>query len=51
MTITEMKNNIIRTYGFEHPATLYFFEECERTTDLLILAIAYEFAIAWKEED
>lgn len=51
MTINEMKSNIIRTFGFEHPATLYFFNECERTNDFTIIEIAYEFAINWRDED
>ena len=51
MTIKEMQDNIIRRFGFEHPATLYFFEECERTNDLFIIEVAYYFAIGWKDED
>lgn len=51
MTINEMKNNVIRTFGFEHPATLYFFKECERTNDLDLIEVAYWFAIGWKDED
>ena len=51
MTIKEMQNNIIRRFGFEHPATIYFFEECERTDDLFIIEVAYEFAMGWKEEE
>lgn len=51
MTINEMKTNVIRTWGFEHPATLYFFGECERITDQLILEIAFEFAMNWVDED
>lgn len=48
MTIIEMQNNVVHTFGFEAPATLYFFGECERTDDMLILEIAYEFAMGWK---
>jgi len=51
MTINEMKTNVIRKFGFEHPATIYFFGECERTDDMMILEIVYEFAINWKDED
>jgi len=51
MTIKEMQDNIIRRFGFEHPATLYFFEECERTNDLFIIEVAYYFAIGWKDAD
>lgn len=51
MTTKTMKNNIIRRFGFEHPATLYFFEECERTNDLLIIEVAYHFAMGWKEDE
>lgn len=51
MTINEMKNNVIRAWGFEHPATIYFFGECERTNDLMLLEIAYDFAMGWKDED
>lgn len=51
MKINEMKNNVIRAFGFEHPATIYFFNECERTNDHTIIEIAYEFAMGWKDED
>lgn len=51
MTIDEMKQSIINYYGFEHPATLYFFGECERTDDMAILEIAFEFAQDWPIED
>ena len=51
MTIKEMQDKVIRTWGFEHPATLYFFGECERTNDQLILEIAFEFAMGWIEPD
>jgi len=52
MTINEMKNNVIRTWGFEHPATIYFFECCEiNKGDRLLNEIAYEFAMGWKDED
>ena len=51
MTLNEMKKNIIHKFGFEHPATIYFFGECERTDDMLILEIAYEFAIGWQDEN
>ena len=51
MTIKEMQDNVIRAYGFEHPATLYFFECCEIEQDKFILEIAYEFAMNWIEED
>lgn len=52
MTIKEMKDNVIHTFGFEHPATIYFFECCEMDDDLLLTEIAYEFAMGWnKPED
>ena len=52
MTIKEMQNNIIRKFGFEHPATIYFFEECERLgNDIYLIEVAYEFAINWKDID
>ena len=47
MTKQEMQNNVIRSFGFEHPATLYFFEVCEHENDQSILEIAYEFAMNW----
>ena len=50
MTINEMKDNVIRTYGFEHPATIYFFEICERTDERWLLEIAYDFAMHGKWE-
>ena len=47
-----MKNTIIRTYGFEHPATLYFFECCEKfPTDDVNIRIAYDFAMNWPTEE
>ena len=47
-----MKNTIIRTYGFEHPATLYFFECCEKfPTDEMNIRIAYDFAMNWPTEE
>ena len=52
MTIKEMQDNMIRKFGFEHAATIYFFEECERLgDDAYLIEVAYEFAINWKDED
>jgi len=51
MKINEMKNNVIRAFGFEHPATIYFFNECERANDYTIIEIAYEFAMGWIDGD
>ena len=52
MTIKEMQDKVIRTWGFEHPATIYFFECCEiNGDDQLLNEIAYEFAMGWKDED
>lgn len=52
MTINEMKTNVIHKFGFEHPATICFFECCEiNKGDRLLDEIAYEFAINWKDED
>lgn len=52
MTINEMKTNVIHKFGFEHPATIYFFESCEiNEDDHLLNEIAYEFAINWPIED
>lgn len=51
MTTNEMKTAIIRTFGFEHPATLYFFECCEMNDgDQLLNEIAFEFAMGWRED-
>ncbi len=47
MTRQEMMDNVVRIWGFEHPATLYFFEICEQENDDDIIAVAYEFAIGW----
>lgn len=53
MTMNEMRHNVIRTYGFEHPATIYFFERCEDTVDdPFLLEICYELAMTpeyWDE--
>ena len=52
MTIKEMQDKVIRTWGFEHPATIYFFECCEiNGDDQFLNEIAYEFAMGWKDED
>lgn len=51
MTIKQMETNVVRTFGFGHEATRYFFEECERTHDMVILKIAYEFAMNWPLEE
>ena len=52
MTIKEMQDNIIRKFGFEHTATIYFFEECERLgDDIDLIEVAYWFAINWKDAD
>lgn len=51
MTLNEMKTNVIRKWGFEHPATLYFFDAVEHETDEFLWAIAYEFAMAWENLD
>lgn len=52
MTINEMKNNVIHKFGFEHPATIYFFEECEHLgNDIDLIEVAYWFAMGWKDED
>ena len=49
MTINEMKTNVIHAFGFEHPATLFFFEECERMNNIDLIEVAYWFAIDWKD--
>ena len=51
MTMNEMKDNVIRNFGFEHPATIYFFECCEMDDDPLLTEIAYEFAMGWKDPE
>ena len=52
MTIKEMQDKIIHTYGFEHPATLYFFECLEiAPNDQFLAEIWYEFAIRWPDNN
>lgn len=52
MTIKEMQDSIIHTYGFEHPATLYFFECLEMApNDQFLAEIWYEFAIRWPDDN
>lgn len=52
MTIKEMQDTIIRKFGFEHTATIYFFEECERLgDDVDLIEVVYWFAINWKDAD
>ena len=47
-----MKTDIIRKFGFEHPATIYFFECCEQFADsITALVIAYRTAWDWREDD
>lgn len=50
MTLNEMKTNVIRKWGFEHPATIYFFDCLELAdTDQFLTEISYEFAMNWPE--
>lgn len=52
MTLNEMKTSVIRKWGFEHPATIYFFECLEvADNDEDLAAVAYEFAMNWPEEE
>ena len=54
MTIEEMKTNVIHTYGFEHSATIYFFDICElMPDDLWNIEVAYHFAMGckWPEDE
>ena len=51
MTIKEMQDTVIRAFGFEHPATVYFFECCETDPDPFLCEIAYEFAMGWRDPD
>lgn len=52
MTIKTMQNNVIRNFGFEHPATIYFFEACEiNNGDPFLNEVAYDFAMGWVDED
>lgn len=52
MTLNEMKTNVIRKWGFEHPATLYFFDCLEMDdSDQFLNEISYEFAMGWKDEE
>ena len=50
MTVKEMQDKVIHTWGFEHQATLYFFECCEiNEGDQLLNEIAFEFAMHWND--
>lgn len=50
MTQNEMKTNVIRKWGFEHPATIYFFKCLELDdSDKWLTEISYEFAMNWPE--
>ena len=52
MTIKEMQDKVIRTFGFEHPATIYFFTTCELNNgDQFLNEIAYEFAMGWHDPE
>ena len=52
MKLDEMKANVIRKWGFEHAATLYFFDCLELVdNDELLTEISYEFAMNWPEEE
>lgn len=52
MTVKEMQDKVIHTWGFEHPATLYFFECCEiNEGDKSLNEIAFEFAMHWNDID
>ena len=37
LTIKELKDHMVKTYGFEFPATIEFFQMCERHESLNIL--------------
>lgn len=51
MTLEQMKTNVIRKWGFEHAATLYFFSCLEMDdNDALLNEISYELAMNWEEE-
>ena len=49
MTKEIMMDNVVRANGLEAAATIYFFEVCEVEDDMLILEVAYEFAMRWPE--
>ena len=52
MTVKGMQTNVIHRWGFEHPATLYFFNACELNDgDQLLNEIAYIFAMGWDDVD
>ena len=52
MTLNEMKNNVIRNFGFEHFATIYFFDWCEHEKDnLALIKEVYEDVMHWEEDD
>lgn len=51
MTIEQMKTAVVRKFGFEHPATIYFFDCCSLPdNDQLLAEICFEFAMGWVED-
>ena len=52
MTINEMKTNVIHKFGFEHPATIYFFYWCEHESENLgYLKEIYDEAMNWEHDE
>ena len=51
MTINEMKTNVIHKFGFEHPATIYFFDWCEHEKNLGVIKEAYDEAMDWERDE
>ena len=50
MNVETMQNTVCRALGLEHPATLYFFEECERNADdPFLIEVAFWFALGWND--
>lgn len=45
MTINEMKNEVIRTFGRDHVSTRYFMNECAHTNDIALLRIVFAFTM------
>ena len=42
MTINEMANNVVRTFGFEAEETIFFFRAIERCKDEKVISTMYE---------
>ena len=49
--LNEMLSAVARTFGLEHPATIYFFDEAARATNPVQLETAFDIAMSWPDDE